>query len=119
MFRTSLSLEEVIEVRFSGPPTFISDGTYCTAIKCLVLPRYENSSIVGIFIPFLHTVGEGFCLFKVITCFLQTYVQSYLLGKSVDTGCFFCWWVWETSAKSSAKSRSSSVVNSVLLMPLG
>jgi hypothetical protein len=34
-----------------------------------VLPRYENSSVVGIFIPFI-CIGGGFCVFKVITSVL-------------------------------------------------
>ena len=58
--------------------------------------------------------------FKVITfVFFRLMFSPICCANLLTQDVFSCICsVWETSAKSSAKSRSSSVVNSVHLMPL-
>ena len=69
--------------------------------------------------PFTLT-GAGCCTFSVMTSvflwliFRLTYWEKVLRR---DVFSCMCWWVCETSARSSAKSRSSSVDKRVHLMP--
>ena len=60
--------------------------------------------------------GLGHPWFQVITSVFFRLMFSPICCTFVFS--CICWWVWETSAGSFAKSRFSSVVNSVHLMPL-
>ena len=88
--------------------------------SCLtVLPRYVNSSVVVRSSPFTVT-GSGFDTFSIITSvFFWLIFKPSCCAKVLRRDVFscMCWWMCDMSAKSSAKSRSSSCVKRVHLMP--
>lgn len=86
--------------------------------SCL-LPRKVNSSVVGRSSPFTLT-GAGFCTFSIMTSvFFWQIFRRTCCSKVLRRNVFscMCWWVCETSARSSAKSRSYSVEMRDHLMP--
>ena len=88
--------------------------------SCLtVLPRYVNSSVVGRSSPFTVT-GDGFDTFSIITSvFFWLIFKPTCCAKVFRRDVFscMCWWVCDISARSAAKSKSSSCVKRVHLMP--
>ena len=84
------------------------------------LPRYVNLSVYGMPCPpTLISVGEG-TLTHMASVFFKLIVKPTWLLNMLSRSVFswMCWQVWDNKAKSSAKSRSSSVEKGVHLMPL-
>ena len=84
-----------------------------------VLPRYVNSSVVGRSSPFTVT-GDGSDTFSIITSvFFWLIFKPTCCAKVFRRDVFscMCWWVCDMSARSSAKSKSSSCVKRIHLMP--
>ena len=93
-----------------------------------VLPKLVNFSVVRRSSPFTCTGAErgvvgAWGLGMDVQCrhvffwlILRPLCSPYELWR--DVFCWLCWWVWDTRAKSSAKSRSSSAVKRVHRIPL-